>query len=304
MLPFTRFARYFIEVAKQGSLRRAAEVLHVSASAIDRHLLLAEEELGVALFERLPSGMRLTAAGEVLLADIQRWHKEYARTLERFDDLQGLRRGHVSIALMDALASALVPAAIAQIAAKHPGLTFSLQVFENRHIAAKVMAIDVDFGLALTDRTVIGLDIRALAQLPFGVALPLGHALAGQSNVAFGQTVGYRHIVAADSLTIHAQVASLYARYQLPAQQAVECNSIGLMRSLVINGVGIAVMSYLDVIEQVKQGLMAFVPLSNKEVKPLQLSLCVAPQRQLSRAAQYVMQSITEQCSDQLYSKI
>jgi DNA-binding transcriptional LysR family regulator len=68
VLTFSRFTRYFMEVARLGSLRRAAEVLHVSASAIDRQILLAEQKYETALFERLPSGMRLdsrrrTAAG-------------------------------------------------------------------------------------------------------------------------------------------------------------------------------------------------------------------------------------------------
>ncbi|MCT7341163.1 LysR family transcriptional regulator [Pseudomonas aeruginosa] len=44
VLTFSRFTRYFMEVARLGSLRRAAEVLHVSASAIDRQILLAEQK--------------------------------------------------------------------------------------------------------------------------------------------------------------------------------------------------------------------------------------------------------------------
>ncbi len=99
MLPFSRFNRYFQEVASQGSLRRAAEVLHVSASAIDRQIIQAERALDIKLFERLPSGLKLTAAGELMLNDVGRWRKEYARTVERLDELRGLRRGHVGIAL-------------------------------------------------------------------------------------------------------------------------------------------------------------------------------------------------------------
>jgi molybdenum-dependent DNA-binding transcriptional regulator ModE len=53
---FSRFTLYFDEVARSGSLRRAAERLNISPSAIDRHILLMEENMGVALFERLPRG--------------------------------------------------------------------------------------------------------------------------------------------------------------------------------------------------------------------------------------------------------
>lgn len=70
---FARFTRYFDEVARHGSIRKAAEELSVSASAIDRQLLQAEEAFGVALFERLPRGVRLTAAGEILIYGVRRW---------------------------------------------------------------------------------------------------------------------------------------------------------------------------------------------------------------------------------------
>ena len=67
MAPFSRFLRYFMTVARLGSIRRAAEELHIAASAIDRQILLGEEQLEVKLFERHPAGLRLTTAGEFLL---------------------------------------------------------------------------------------------------------------------------------------------------------------------------------------------------------------------------------------------
>lgn len=78
MPAFSRFLRYFMVVGKAGSIRRAAEDLHVSASAIDRQLLAAEAEPGMPLFERLPTGLRLTAAGEILMGAGARWQKALA----------------------------------------------------------------------------------------------------------------------------------------------------------------------------------------------------------------------------------
>ena len=58
--------RYFGETVRHGSMRQAAESLHVAASAINRQILKLEDQLECKLFERLPEGVRLTAAGEVL----------------------------------------------------------------------------------------------------------------------------------------------------------------------------------------------------------------------------------------------
>jgi DNA-binding transcriptional LysR family regulator len=59
---------YFIRIAEEGSLTRAAGVLRVAQSALSRQMRLLEEEVGVALFERGPRGMRLTERG-ILLRD-------------------------------------------------------------------------------------------------------------------------------------------------------------------------------------------------------------------------------------------
>src|SRR4051794_41875556 len=59
-----RILRYVDEVARTGSIRKAADQLNVTASAVNRRIMDLEEELGAQLFERRPRGVRLTAAGE------------------------------------------------------------------------------------------------------------------------------------------------------------------------------------------------------------------------------------------------
>ena len=64
--------RSFVAVAEAGHLTRAAEKLHVSQPAVSAQIKALEDELDLALFERTPSGMVLTAAGERLLADAEK----------------------------------------------------------------------------------------------------------------------------------------------------------------------------------------------------------------------------------------
>ena len=171
MVPFSRFAGYFLEVARQGSLRRAAEVLHVSASAIDRQILRAEGVFQTALFERLPTGLKLTAAGELLLDDLRRWRKEHARTLERLDELKGLERGHIRIALIEALGDGVLVRTVAEVADQYPYLTFDLRVLENSQVSEQVSAAEVD-GLGSLRSTASSVVTRGA----------MGHAAIGSGN--------------------------------------------------------------------------------------------------------------------------
>src|SRR5215472_8186671 len=102
-------ARLVDEVARNGSIRRAAARMNASPSAVNRQILNLETELGVALFERLPNGMRLTAAGEAILVEIRRWRQAQSRVQRHLQELKGLQRGHVAIGMMECFGRDLGP---------------------------------------------------------------------------------------------------------------------------------------------------------------------------------------------------
>ncbi len=98
-----RFAeyRYFYEVANSRSVRKAAEVLHVSPLALSRQIKKIEDSLGAQVIERSRDGIRLTTAGELLLRHIRESFSNEERLLAQVDEISGLRRGRVRIACGD-----------------------------------------------------------------------------------------------------------------------------------------------------------------------------------------------------------
>ncbi len=93
-------------MARTGSIRKAATHLNVAASAISRQILL-ETELGTPIFQRLPRKPILTAAGEVLIGHIRQTLKDLTRAQGKIEELKGLRRGEITVAMMSGLASNL-----------------------------------------------------------------------------------------------------------------------------------------------------------------------------------------------------
>jgi DNA-binding transcriptional LysR family regulator len=142
-----RIWRYVDEVARAGSLRQAAERLNITASALQRRIQDVEEDLGTALFERLPTGMRLTAAGEAFI----RWVRSQASDLERvrsqIEDLSGLRRGVVRIACSQALAAFLLPQEIAAFATAHPLVHFVVAVSDHKRAVTMLREYEADLAL-------------------------------------------------------------------------------------------------------------------------------------------------------------
>jgi DNA-binding transcriptional LysR family regulator len=99
-----RFLNYYDAVARAGSIRKAAEQLNVTSSAVNRRIMDLEEELETPLFERRPRGVRLTAAGELFVHYVREQTSDLDRVRSQIEDLKGMRRGTVRIAANWALA--------------------------------------------------------------------------------------------------------------------------------------------------------------------------------------------------------
>jgi DNA-binding transcriptional LysR family regulator len=93
-----RHLRYFIAVAEEGSVMRAAQRLHVAQPSISRQIRDLEREVGCALFERLPRGVRTTAAGTAFLTEARSAVQNAARAVASARNAEELASAHLQIA--------------------------------------------------------------------------------------------------------------------------------------------------------------------------------------------------------------
>ena len=121
MRPISQSFRCLDAVARRGSVRKAAETLHLTAAAVHQQILNFEEQVGTPLFDRLPRGMKLTAAGEIVLASVRRAQRDYEQALAQVEALRTLQRGHVSLGVPHASAEGLMPRVMRGDAARIPG---------------------------------------------------------------------------------------------------------------------------------------------------------------------------------------
>lgn len=291
-LPFSRFADYFIAVAKTGSLRKAADQLFISVSAVHRQIVLAEEELGVALFERLPSGLKLTLAGELLYADLRSWQKEFQITQKRLNEIQGIQRGSIDFGMIAALSESFVSAVMQSIVQQYPWINFKVRVLDSDRIADLVINAELDFGLILNPKHQHQLQISAFIEMPLGFVIPKQHALAPKEKIYFSDTLEFNHIIPAEPLVIHDHVTALYKKQDFHPRHTIECNDIHMMISLLRQNLGISIMSYLDAAPYIENAEFEFRAINDHGLHPITVALCVAPKRQLSRIAQIMMNQI------------
>ena len=180
--------RILIEVATRGSFSAAADALSYTQSAVSQQVAALEAETGVTLLERLPRGVRLTPAGEVLLTYaegiIARLHAAEAEMAA----IAGLRGGQLRMASFPTAGATLMPLAIAIFRAQHPEVELTLAEGEPEEIAPRLSAGEFDIALLFefegTSES-LGPDLSRLPLFedPMFLALPADHPLAHRKTL-------------------------------------------------------------------------------------------------------------------------
>ena len=209
---------YFNAIVAAGSIRKAAETLSITSTALNRRLLAIEEELGVDLFERVPKGVQLSAAGEILLLHIREQISDMARVKSQISDLKGERRGHVAIACSQAILTSFLPVEISKYRSQHPFVTFSVQVRDRA--AAEDALLDRSADLALVFEPVQLADFQTLLAVKQSVwvLMPKDHPLAHKPILRMRECLrfpvglptkqyGVRHILEASARRISLNLA-------------------------------------------------------------------------------------------------
>src|SRR3954447_17642850 len=228
-----RFLRYVDEVARAGSIRKAADVLHVTASAVNRRIMDLEEELGAPLFERRPRGVRLTAAGELFVRYIREQDGDVERMKSQIEDLKGMRRGTVRIACSQALALDFLPREIGEFRKRHPLVTFDVKVFD--HERAMMALSDYEVDLVLVFRPPFLANFQPLMTLEqrIVVVMSSNHPLASRPTVRLRDCAAYPVALPERSIGGRQLLDEVCARRGISFQVAAESNSFELLRSLV-----------------------------------------------------------------------
>ena len=119
-------AASFLVICEEGSIRSGAERLGVEPSTISRHISALENSLNITLIERGRKGVRPTEAGNILLVYLKRQQNDQETLLSEFDELVGMRRGELVVAVGDVFISDFISNALMSYKLAFPGFTYDL----------------------------------------------------------------------------------------------------------------------------------------------------------------------------------
>ena len=181
--------RLFLVVLEEGSLRRAAERLHLSQPAITRQLRLLEHELGGRVLERTSAGVRPTNGGHAVAERAKSLLANYDSTVAEMRRLirgesERLRIGYIESAVQEYLGPAL-----AVLRRAHPKLKVKMLDQTPGEIITALRRGEIDLALTGLGADLLSRDFytRKLASVPSVVALPSNHRLAAEKQISISQ---------------------------------------------------------------------------------------------------------------------
>lgn len=252
---------YFDAVRRYGSIREASRRLNIAASAVNRHILTLEADVGMPLFDRRNDGMVLTAAGEVLARHAVAVLQDERRAAEELRALMGLRRGVLSLMAVESLGVSFLPDLVERMSARHPGIKIKAGLAGSDAVAAAVADGDTDIGLGFSLPRHDELERVAGERFKLRAVMRPDHPLAAREKVSFSDCAQYPLILPRADLSLHDLLAPLHQRHRGAIEVMAEVSSLILMKQLTLRTGAICFQTRLALEEELKDGRLAAVPL-------------------------------------------
>lgn len=261
-----RMLNYLDEVARCGSMRLAGERLNVAASAINRQIIALENRLGTPIFHRHPRQLTLTSAGEVLMKHVRMTLRDMERTRAQIDEIRGLKRGEISLAVVSGLAGAIAPRIASRFREDHPNVKFRIRMCSAKEAPVQVARGDADIGLGFELRADDDVDIAFSAPSRIGAVFGPDHPLAEHKKVTLAQCLHYPVCIADKDMVIRAQLERVAQMSQLTIDPILETNSVETMRRMATSDGCITFISIFDMSEERTNGTLVYRPLDEPEL--------------------------------------
>ncbi len=278
--------RYLNEAAKLGSMRAAADRLGVAVSSISRQIAQLETEAGIALIEHGRRSVKLTEAGNLMVA----YYCEHVAHREAFDlrlaDLKGLRSGQVKLVIGEGFIGEALSGVLSRFAARHEGVQIDVHMAASSNEVTQLVADDeAHLGLAFQSSADPRIRVRATMRQPLVVAMRADHALARRGSLGLKDLVDRPLCLPQSSFRTRQLLKVAEAAERVTLQPAITANSLVLLKDLMRTGDFLTLLPVLAVSREVGRGELAAVPFDSAVLRDTSVQLVSRLGRHLPPAA-------------------
>ena len=241
--------RVLKEVAYRGSFSAAAEALSYTQSAVSQQIAALEAETGMALLERHPRGVSLTAAGQTLVGHAEGILARLDAAEAALSAIAGLRGGRLRMASFPTAGATLMPLAIANFRASYPDVELTLAEGEPEEIVPRLGAGELDLALLFefAGESALDQDMTRVELLedPMCLALPREHPLAAKGRVRLEDLADEAWVQTSRESPCARHVVRCCHAASFDPNVSFESDDYQTVQGLVAAGVGVALIPEL-----------------------------------------------------------
>jgi LysR family transcriptional regulator, low CO2-responsive transcriptional regulator len=273
----------FLEVARTLSFSRAGEKRFRTQPAISSQIRMLEEEIGAKLFDRSGGKVTLTTAGKAFESYVEETLEARRVMLASIGDLEREPRGEIVVSANEATCLHVLPEVFAEFKKRYPKIGVGIHRAEHAVIIEKIMANKVDFGVVSLPVRNTRLKVVPLHRDELVIIVWPQHPLAAMRSASAADVARFPLLLPKVGRTRDA-LDDLFAANQLKPHVSMEIDSSELLKRFAAAGVGVGFIAHSNVLEDVRAGALAAIPLAGAQIKR-DLALVYRKDKALSRAA-------------------
>ncbi|NIE63323.1 LysR family transcriptional regulator [Burkholderia sp. Ax-1719] len=289
--------RYFIEVARTGSLAAASQTLHVAVSAISRQIAKLEEDVGTPLFERMPRGMVLTESGERLAAHARRSLLEGDAVLAEIAASKALGRGIVRVGCTEGFTRSFLPSVLARHHAAVPHVHFMLRSGTPAQVEHWVASGEVDLGLSFSGGDPAKVSVEYSAEASVCALLDATHPLAQRDALTLADLAAYPVALLERGNTARQLIDACCARQGIELNAILTSNNSSALHAFAALAGAITLGSRLSLaglVTRADELALVARPIDEPELRQRRLFVTTMRERRLSSAIESVLKALVE----------
>ena len=256
------FLETFVEVARSGSVTRAAEALSLSQPSVSGRLQTVEAELGEQLLVRTPRGVRLTDAGREFLPYAERAVRAVHDGQVVLDELREVHRGRLVLGAAPAVSTYFLPGALKRFVTEHPGIRISVRTGHSEEVLAMVLADQVQIGLVRSLQH-SEIEVHPCYEDELVLLVSPSHPFSSRRIVSL-EEVAREGLVLFDRTSSYYELTrGLFLDSGIVPSTAMELDNIEAAKKMVELGMGVALLPRVAVAREVAFGTMVPVVIAD-----------------------------------------
>lgn len=289
---------YLFESIQRGTMRAAADALNIAPSAVSRQVALLEEELAIPLIERHTRGIKPTEAGKLLLQYFREQHSHKTDVLSELQELRGLRKGTVRIALGEGFVSDLMAGPLVKFGADYKDISVVLDVGGTNEIMRRVSEDEADIGLIMNPPPDAKIVSRKISRQPiYAIVAPDFPLLGKPGPFRINDFLSYPMALNHSTFGLRQILQLVEQTEKIRFKPTLTTNSFYILRQFVRLQMGVTFLPSFVVTGELQAGELFTIPVQHPILENAEAHLITRAGRKLSISANKMLQYMSARLS-------